>query len=75
VQTHFTFTDPFREYPDAFVFETEIEPGDVFGGPLAGRLPSVTVEYTDEVIRVLERAEASVVEQALAELDRRFDDE
>ncbi|SEO09515.1 hypothetical protein SAMN05216388_100839 [Halorientalis persicus] len=73
VQTHFTFTDPLREYPDAFLFETEIDPGDVVGGPLAGRLPSVTVEYTDEVIRVLERAEATVVERALSELDRRFD--
>ncbi|MFB6083002.1 MAG: hypothetical protein ABEJ94_02010 [Halorientalis sp.] len=74
VRTHFTFTDPLREYPDAFVFETEIDPGDVVGGPLAGRLPSVTVEYTDEVMRVLERAEEQVVERALSELDRRFDD-
>jgi hypothetical protein len=75
VQTHFTFTDPLRENPDAFVFETDIDPGDVIGGPLTGRLPTVTVEYTDEVVRVLERAEATVVEQALSELDRRFDAE
>ncbi|AQL44255.1 hypothetical protein BV210_16720 [Halorientalis sp. IM1011] len=74
VQTHFTFTDPLREYPDAFVFETEIDPGDVVGGPLASRLPSVTVEYTDEVIRVLQLAEATVVERALTELEQRFDD-
>ena len=74
VQTHFTFTDPLREDPDAYVFETAIDPGDVFGGPLASRFPSVTVEYTDEVIRVLERAEETVVERALSELDRRFDE-
>ncbi len=73
VQTHFTFTDPLRENPGAFIFETEIDPGDVIGGPLAGRLPTVTVEYTDEVMRVLEHAETIVVEQALSELDRRFE--
>lgn len=73
VETHFTFTDPLREHPGAFVFQTVIDPGDVVGGPLAGRLPGITVEYTDEVVRVLERAEETVVDRALAELDRRFE--
>ncbi|WP_335999065.1 hypothetical protein [Halorientalis halophila] len=72
VRTHFAVGAPLREFPDAFVFETEIDPGDVFGGPLVSRLPSVTVEYTDEVARVVERAERAVVESTLTELDERF---
>jgi hypothetical protein len=78
VGTHFTFTEPVRGEEDAFAFAVEIEPADVLGGGLGsllgGGLPSVEVDFTEEALRVMQRAEAAVVDQATREVDRRFDE-
>lgn len=73
VEEHFTFADPVRSNPDAFRFETRLDPGEVLGGPLAGRLPTVTVEYTDQALEAMRRAEAQVVQETRREVRARFD--
>lgn len=73
VEDAFPFTGVLREYPDAFTFEVRIDPGTVLGGPLAGALPDVSVEYTDEARRAMRRAERRVIEETKRELAARFD--
>ena len=72
VEQHFTFTDPLREYPDAFRFDVAVDTGDIVPGLFSIGFPTVTIEYTDEVVRALQAAEATVVEQTLEAVDRRF---
>lgn len=72
VDQHFRLAEPFRRYPEAFAFETDVDPGDVLDGFLASRLPSVTVEYTDEAARALQHAERQVVEDTKATVERTF---
>lgn len=77
IEEHFAFTGPLREHEGAFRFAVEIDPGDVLGGIgglLGGGLPTVEVEFTDEASRVMQRAERVVIDDALREVDRRFDD-
>ena len=76
VDDYFEFTRPRQEYPDAFAFETRIDPGDVLsgvGGLLGGGLPSLRVDFTAEARRAMGRAEDRVSRQAHREIDRRFD--
>jgi hypothetical protein len=35
----------------------------VLGGPFAGRMPSVSIDYTDEAVRAMRRAEQRVVDE------------
>jgi hypothetical protein len=72
VEEHFTFADPVRANPDAYRFETEIDPGDLLGGPLASGLPTVTLEYTEQALTAMRRAEAQVVEDTKREVRQRF---
>lgn len=72
VEQHFTFTDPLRDYPAAFRFDVDIDTGDFVPGLFTFGLPTVTIEYTDEVVRALHQAEATVVERTLEEVDERF---
>jgi hypothetical protein len=74
VSEHFAFTGPLRRNRDAFEMATTVDVGAVVGG-FATVLPQSTieVEYTDEAIRAMYRAEQSVVQGALDEIDRRFD--
>jgi len=75
VDDHFEFTQPLREFPDAFAFATRVDPADVLGGVgglLAGGLPTLRVEFTDEAQRAMTRAEERVAERANREIDRRF---
>jgi len=76
VDDYFEFTRPMQEFPDAFAFETRIDPDDVLsgiGGLLGGGLPSLRVEFTGEARRAMARAEERVGRQAHREIDRRFD--
>lgn len=59
VREQFVFTDPLRAHPRAFRFATSIDPG-------------VEVEFTDEAIRAMRRAERQVVAETLAAVDERF---
>lgn len=73
VEDHFAFTAPLAAHRGAFRMTTAIEPGDVLGGGfLASRLPAVEVEYTDEALRSMRRAERRVIRETTTEIDRRF---
>lgn len=72
VEEHFAFTTPLREYPDAFVFDTELDLGDVLNGPLAAAAPTIRLEFTDEVRRVMSRAEETTIQRTLRDIDRRY---
>jgi hypothetical protein len=69
----FSFATPLRRRPDAFSFEARLDPDGVLRGPFASSLPAVTVEYTDEAIRAIGRAEERVVHEATTEIRERFD--
>jgi len=68
-----SFTTPLRRHPDAFVFQSRIDPGDLLDGPLVSSLPAAGIEYTDEAIRAMCRAEERVGHEARAEVRDRFD--
>ncbi len=74
VSDHFAFTDPLQEHRNAFEMTTAFDPGDVLGGlgGLLGGGRSVEVEYTDEAVRSLRRAERRVIADTNEEIDRRF---
>lgn len=72
IESHFGFTDPIRTHRDAFAYQTELDPGEVIGGPLAGAAPTLTLDYTDEVLRVMQRAERTIIDRTLADVDRRY---
>lgn len=73
VEEQFAFTGPLEEHPDAFRMRTSFDPGDVLGG-VGALLPRVEVEYTDEALRAMSRAERSVVADAKGRLDELFDE-
>lgn len=76
VEDHFEFTGPLREERDAFVLQTEIDPGDVLSGVgslLGSAMPTITVEYTDEAVRAMRHAEQQVIAETRAEIEERFD--
>lgn len=73
VEEGFPFTGPLREHRTAFTFDVRVDPADVLGG-VGSALPSAEIEYTDEAIRAMTRAERRVVHETKRELDRRFAD-
>jgi hypothetical protein len=74
IEEQFAFTAPLREHRDAFALATAVDPGELLGG-LGGLLAPSTleIEYTDEAIRAMRRAEQSVIVDAKRKLDRQFD--
>lgn len=75
VEDHFTFTTPLREHRSAFRMQTSFDPKDVLGGIgslLSRGLPTVEVEYTDEALRSMRRAEQTVIAETKRELDSHF---
>ncbi len=72
VEEAFPFTGPLVDNRDAFRFAVEIDPADVLGG-LGSMLPGVDVEYTDEAIRAMSRAERRIVRETKGEVRERFD--
>lgn len=73
VGEHFAFTGPLRRHRDAFEMVTTVDPGAVLGG-LGALVPTspFAVEYTDEALRAMYRAEQSVIQRANGEIARRF---
>lgn len=59
VREQFAFTEPLRAHRNAFRFATTLEPG-------------IELEFTDEAIRAMHRAERQVVAETLAEVDARL---
>jgi len=74
VDEHFVFSTPLQDNRDAFAFELEINPGDVLGG-LARALPTIEVEFTDEALRSMQRAEQRVLPQAKADIEAAYEDD
>lgn len=72
VEETFPFTGPLRRHREAIRLEVQVDPGEVLGG-LASALPGVAVEYTDEALRAMTRAERRIVDDLTGEIDRRFD--
>jgi hypothetical protein len=72
VEEHFVFSTPLREERDAFAFELEIDPGDVLGG-LARALPTLEVEFTDEALRSMRRAEQRVLPEAKSDIEAAYE--
>ncbi|AFZ74350.1 hypothetical protein [Natronobacterium gregoryi] len=74
VDEAFPFTDPLQRHREAFAFVVEVDPGDVLGGRFTASLPSVSLEYTDEAVRAMCRAERQVIAETKREIGRQFDD-
>jgi hypothetical protein len=76
VEDCFAFTEPLVDHRGAFRFETTFDAAEVLGagGLLAGGLPTVRVEFTDEAIRAMHRAEQRVIHETVGEVRRRFED-
>jgi len=72
VEEHFVFSTPLREERDAFAFELAIDPGDVLGG-LARALPTLEVDFTDEALRSMRRAERRVLPEAKSDIERAYE--
>lgn len=73
VEDHFAFTAPMTDHHGAFRMTTAVDPGAVLGGGfLVSRLPEIEVEYTDEALRSMRRAERRVIRETTAEVERRF---
>jgi hypothetical protein len=77
VETHFAFTEPLRADRDAFRMAVRFDPGDVLGGlaglgATLGGLPAVEVDYTDEALRAMGRAEEAVVASTKRDLEERY---
>lgn len=72
VDEHFVFTTPLQEEREAFAFELAIDPGDVLGG-LARALPTLEVEFTDEALRSMRRAEQRVIPKAKSDIERAYE--
>lgn len=75
VSEHFAFTEPLRTNRNAFEMETTIDVADIVGGlaRLLGSAAKLEVEYTDEAMRSMRRAEQTVVHEVTREIDRRFE--
>lgn len=73
VSRHFAFTQPLRDHRDAIAMKATVDPDSILGG-LAGMLPtrSFEVEYTEEALRSMYRAEQSVIQDAEQEISQRF---
>jgi len=71
VEDAFPFTGPLRRHRDAVTLQVEVDPGEVLGG-LAGALPGVSVEYTDEALRAMTRAERRTIGDLTDEIDDRL---
>lgn len=77
VDETFAFADPFVDHREAFVFRERLDPGEVFDGVaglLGDGLPPVEIEYTEEAIRAMRRAESTVAERVRRDVRRRFGD-
>jgi hypothetical protein len=72
IENGFPFSGPLRRHRDAVTFEISVDPGDILGGLLAGGLPSVSIEYTDEALRAMRQAERTISQRMRDEVDSRF---
>lgn len=74
VETHFAFTAPLRENRAAFRMETTVDLSDIVGGVarLLGPAATLDVEFTDEALRAMRRAEKQIISETKAEAKSQF---
>lgn len=77
VEEEFAFTGPLREDRDAFRMAVRFDPAEVVGGlgglgAVLGGLATVEVDYTDEALRAMDRAEQAVVASTKRDLAERY---
>jgi hypothetical protein len=74
VTDHFAFTGPLQDHRRAYEMKTAFEPGDILGGlgGLLGGSRTVEVEYTNEAVRSLRRAERQVIADTTETIEQRF---
>lgn len=70
VRANFSFAEEMRTYREAFSFSTRLDPGDLLGRRTP--LPTIAVEYTDESLRAMGRAETRVRRALDREIERRY---
>jgi hypothetical protein len=73
VVANLAFAPEMDRFRDWFALRTDVDPGELLGGPFAARLPTLTVDYTDESLRAMRRAEVRVRRQYEREIARRYD--
>lgn len=73
VEEAFAFTEPLRTHRRQFAFEVRIDPKAVIDSPFVSALPSATVDYTDEAVRAMTRAERQVIHELKREIHARFE--
>ena len=74
VENRLPFTTILQQHRTAFAFVVRLDPESILGSPLARTLPSVSLEYTDEAIRAMRRAEKRVVHETKREVHRQYDE-
>lgn len=77
VEEHFAFTGPLQDHRGAFRMAVTFDPDEVLGGlaglgAALGGLPAVEVDYTDEALRAMGRAEEAVVASTKRDLEERY---
>lgn len=72
IESHFALTDPLHANREAYELTVHVDPGDLLGG-LARALPSVTIDYTDEALRAMTRAQKRVIDTAKDDARPRFE--
>lgn len=77
VETHFAFTAPIRENRAAFRMETTVDLADIVGSVarLLGPASRLDVEFTDEALRAMRRAEKQIITETKAEATEQFESE
>ncbi len=73
IEEAFPFTGPLRTYRSSFAFEVRIDPNEIIDIPFGRAFPTVTIDYTDEAVRAMSRAERRVLEELKREVRSRFE--
>lgn len=73
VEEALPFTGPLRDHRNLFAFEVQFDPNAMLGGLFLPDVPSMTVDYTDEAIRAMTRAERQVIRELTGEIRQRFE--
>ncbi|WP_075936156.1 hypothetical protein [Halosegnis longus] len=72
VQEAFPFTEPLSTHRDVLIFEVEADPNELLDSALLPTLPTASIDYTDEAIHAMTRAERQVVADLTDEVRSRF---
>jgi len=71
VRANFSFSEDMREHRDALSFSVRLDPGEILGARGAP-LPTIEIDYTDESLRAMGRAETRVRRDLDREIERQY---